>query len=216
MGYEKDKLVELGTAALLHDVGMFRYLYLVNQPRKLTEKELNELKRHPREGSQDLEKVKNIIRQVIYATEQHHERIDGSGYPRKITGEFIHEYAKILGIVDVYEAMMHRRIYREQYSPLKTIQQIIACKKGFDYKITKILIEDIGIFPIGSYVELNTKEIGQVVRLNSKIPLRPVVDIITDSKGNRLRQKKRLDLKDESTICIRRELGKQEFKLPPP
>ncbi len=89
LGYERSKLIELGVSALLHDIGMVKYIHLVKEPRKLTKKEYSEVRKHPINGSEILEKINGLSKIAIYVAHQHHERIDGSGYPRGIKEEFI-------------------------------------------------------------------------------------------------------------------------------
>lgn len=211
LGYEKSKLIELGISALLHDIGMVNYLHLSNQPRKLTTREYNEIKNHPIKGSEILQKVDNLVKIASYVAHQQHERIDGSGYPRGLRRESIHEYSKIVGIVDVFEAMVHQRLYRNEFLPLEAAREILTNKNKFEHKLIKILIERIGIFPIGSYVELNTKEIGQVVKLNHAVSLRPVVKIIFGADGEAPKEAKTLDLTTQPTICIKKGLRKSEL-----
>lgn len=211
LGYEKSKLTELGISALLHDAGMSCYLPVVNRSTKLTTREYNEIKNHSINGSAFLEKIKNLNRIASYVAHQHHERIDSSGYPRGLKGESINEYAKIVGIVDVFEAMLHQRLYRNEFLPLEALREILANKNSFQYRLIKILIEKIGIFPIGSLVELNTKEIAQVVKLNYAVPLRPVVKIISGVDGEEPKETKTLDLTTQPTICIKKGLRKSEL-----
>ena len=187
VGYERPKLVELGISALLHDIGMPQFLHLSNQPRKLTAEEHGEIKNHTKNGSDILEKIKNLNKTISYVAYHQHERLDGTGYPESLKEESINEYAKIVGLVDTYEAMTHQRRHRNEFSPLETIQEILKDKKSFEYKLIKVLIERIGPFPVGSLVELNTEEIGQVIKLNHKVPLRPVVEVKV--RGDRRKHK---------------------------
>ncbi len=210
LGYEKSRLTELGICALLHDTGMSAYRHLSNQPRKLTVKEYNEIKEHPIKGTEILEKIKNLNKIALYVAHQEHERVDGSGYPRGLKKNSIHEYAKIVALVDTYEALLHRRAYREEFLASEAIQQILAEKDGFENKLIKLLIERIGIFPTGSLVELNTREMAQVVGLNHAVPLRPVVKILLEPNREEPKETKVLDLTSHPTIYIRKAIRKSE------
>lgn len=212
MGFEKDRLIELGFSALLHDIGMIKYLDLTNQTRKLSPEEYDQIKKHAEEGAEALEKIKGITEKVITVSRQHHERLDGSGYPKNLKGQAIDEYARIISVVDVYEAMMHPRIYRSEYPSLETMRELLDHKHSFEYKVIKILIENIGIFPIGSYVILNTKEVARVVKVNHKIPMRPVVEIIVDTYGKKVEQMKWLNLTTEPNICIIQGIRKEDIR----
>jgi len=211
-GYDKSRLVLLGKFALLHDVGMTKYLHLANLPRKLTVREYNELKNHPIKGAEILEKVKNLEKIAIYVAHQEHERIDGSGYPRGLRDESINGYALIVGMLDVYEALLHSRSYRKEFTPLEALQLLLTNKRRFKYGLIKTLIEMIGVFPVGSFVELNTKEIGQVAKVNRNAPLRPLVEIISNPNTKELKETKYIDLASHPAIYIRKTLIKSKLK----
>ena len=203
LAYDRLRLVELGIAAFCHDIGIFRYLDIINQHRRLTVQEYGEVKQHPIIGPQILTKLnKNFDVSVFDVLRQEHERIDGSGYPKGLKSDEITEYAQIVGLSDVYEAMIHIRPYRDKHSPLETIKEILSDKYTFAHKLVKILIDKIGIFPLGTIVRLNTKEVGQVIQHNPQLPLRPVVDIMFDSSGKRLKSARRIDLADSPTVYI--------------
>lgn len=212
LGYEKSKLLELGISVLLHDMGMLKYVHLAKMPRRLNEDEYTELKKHPIVSFEILQKIKGISKEMAQVAYQEHERIDASGYPEGLKREFIKEFAKILGVVDVYEAMIHSRSHRKALLSVGAIQDILANKKAFEYKLIKTLIESIGLFPIGSFVELNTKEVAQVIKPNRKIPLRPVVKILYGAgiyKGEKVRN---VDLANHPTIWIKRGLRIDEVE----
>ena len=206
MGHAKPELIELGISALLHDMGMIEHLHLSNQARRLTAKEYSEVKNHPIKGLEILKKIKNLNKIVPYVVHQHHERLDGSGYPRGLKGESISEYARIVGLADAYEAMVHQRPYRDKFLPLEGVREILNRKEAFEHKLIKILIEKIGVFPIGTLAELNTKEIILVVKLDHTIPLRPVVrvQIIREADGKKPKETKMLDLTTHSSIYIKK------------
>jgi HD-GYP domain-containing protein (c-di-GMP phosphodiesterase class II) len=203
LGYERWRLVELGTAAFLHDIGITKYMDIINKPEKLTDEDYNKIRQHPKYGIEILNKLdKEFSRGIFDVVEQEHERIDGSGYPKGTKDGDISEYAQIVGLIDVYEAMMHNRPYRNKHTHSQTINMILNNKSVFGYKIIKVLIERIGIFPLGFLVKLNTKEIGVVFKDNLKSPLRPVVNIIYDSHGQELKQPKQIDLNSNPVIYI--------------
>jgi len=206
LDYPKPELNELGCSSLLHDIGMVKYLNLCKQSDELTDRQHRALKDHPTKGVEMLKKIKNSDQMILNVIHQHHERLDGSGYPRGIKGESINEYARIVGLVDVYEAMIHNRPYRDKLLPLEAMQEILNKKKAFGGKLIKVLIEKIGIYPIGSLVELNTKEKAEVIRLNHSAYLRPVaqVRIICDADGKKLKKIKTLDLTAHSSIYIKK------------
>jgi HD-GYP domain-containing protein (c-di-GMP phosphodiesterase class II) len=201
--YEKGRLIELGTAAFIHDIGIIQYLNIINKQAILTKEEFGKVKQHPKAGVEVLNKMgKEFSLDVRNAVIQEHERMDGSGYPAGLKGGEISEYAQIIGLVDVYEAMLHQRPYRSNYTPLETIKTILNDKGAFNSQTIKVLIERIGIFPIGISVRLNTKEVGVVIKENIRLPLRPVVNITYDAYGKELKQPKQIDLAENSMVCI--------------
>jgi len=201
--WNRDRIIELGITGLIHDIGMIQYRQLVNKKGILTKDEHAKVKEHPEKGFEQLKKNSRGLPPVsLEAVLQEHERMDGSGYPKGLKEDQVIEYARIIGLADVYEAMTHQRPHRESYTPLETIRTILDSKNSFSPDITKILIERIGIFPAGLLVELNTQEIGIVVKSNVKLPLRPLIEIVIDAQGQELKTPKQVDLADNSIICI--------------
>jgi len=215
LGYLKPKLIELGISALLHDIGMKEYAHLSNQPRKLTAKEYSQVQEHTIKGLEILIKSKNLHKKALHVARQHHMRLDGCGYPTDLKGETIDEYSQIVGLVDMYEAMTHHRVYRDKFLPLKAIQEILKKKKALEHRLIKILIEKIGVYPIGSLVELSTREMAEVVKLNHSVHLRPIakVKIIRDADGRKLKQTKVFDMSAHSSLYVKKVmLRKNELK----
>jgi HD-GYP domain-containing protein (c-di-GMP phosphodiesterase class II) len=206
LGYSRPELVELGISALLHDIGITEYAQLSNQPRKLTADEYAQLKEHTVKGQEILEKNKDLSERVLHVSRQHHMRLDGSGYPEEPEAESTNEYSRIVGLADVYEAMVHPRVYRNKFLPLEAMREILRGKKAFERRLIKTLIEKIGVYPIGSIVELNTKEMAEVVELNHSVHLRPVAKfkIIRDADGGKSKLNKVLDMTARTGISIKK------------
>ena len=203
LAYDRAQLLELGVGAFLHDIGISRNLDVINQPKTLNPQEYDQVKQHPTIGPQILDKIsENFDPRIFEVMRQEHERIDGSGYPKGLKKDEIIEFAQIVGISDVYEAMIHTRPYRGKHTPLEAIKTILSNKKAFTHKLVKILIERIGIFPIGTFVQLNTKEIGQILKQTPELPLRPVVNIIFEASGKRLEPRRQIDLANNPTVYI--------------
>ncbi len=199
----KPLLVELGVSALLHEVGMVFYLDLAEKNTVLTKEEYDRLKEHPSRGIEALTKLGGeFCNGIVDCITQEHERIDGSGYPKGLQHGDLSEYARILGLADVYEAMTHSRPYRKRLSPSETMHHILNNKSAFETRIKKILVERIGIFPLGCVVKLNTKETGIVFKNNTAVPLRPVINIILDSSDRPLQQPKQIDLVSYPLVYI--------------
>ncbi len=214
LGFTKQQLIELGVSALLHDIGMTEYLHLSKQPRRLSAQEYHEVQNHPAQGLEILKKIESLNKKILYAGYQHHERSDGSGYPKGLEGESISGYARIVGLADAYEAMAHHRPYRYKLLPLEATREILAQRGAFEHALIKALIERIGVFPVGSLVELNTKEPAVVIKLNYAAPLRPVamVRILHGVDHCEPAEMKVLDLTNHSNIYIKKAVIRKKTK----
>ncbi len=173
------KLVELGVAALLHEIGQIRLppqLYITNKKLLPGEKKL--LEKHTIYGVQIL-KENNFPTSIQFAVFEHHERENGKGYPRKIDGSKISLYGKILSVVCSYEAISAPRQYKEAKSTHEAmIEMLRNVDKQYDDTLIKILVQNVSLFPIGGYVCLSNGKIGQVVDTNKFDPRTPVVQIL--------------------------------------
>lgn len=215
MGYEKPRLVELGVAALVHDIGT-KSIEVDGKSRIFSDSDHDKMKRHPDVGATILSNIDpGLSQRILDAVRQEHERADGSGYPQGLTKESISEYAQIIGLADVYEAMMHERPYRERYTSLETARIILNNKRIFSRKVMKSLLETFGLFPVDTLVQLNTKEIGVVVKPNPEAISRPVIDILIDSYGKELKQPKRINMADNPVIyidtCVRTQVASNKI-----
>ncbi len=209
IGYERSRLIELGVASFLHDIGE-KNLDKIHKPETLSDQDLDKMRRHPEEGALILSKIDAALSQrILDAVRQEHERADGSGYPKGLVSDEITEYAQIIGLADMYEAMMHRQPYRAALTSLETVRTILKNKKIFSRKVVKALIEVFGLFPVQALVQLNTKEIGVVVKKNQDLISRPIVDILIDSYGKELKTPKRINLAENPVIyidsCVKQE-----------
>ncbi len=204
LNYNYTQLKQLGLAALLHDIGSAKFDELISQPRRLNSNEYNEIKNHPILSQDILKKFAQELNFEIFdVIRQEHERIDGSGYPYGLKGDEICADAKLIGLADVYEALLHSRPHRPKFGCLETIKMILSEKNVFEQKLIKCLINNLGIFPVGTLVKLNTKEIGIVITQTPQMPLRPVIDITHNSNEKKLEAPKRVDLAGNFAIYIK-------------
>ncbi|HBF36734.1 MAG TPA: hypothetical protein DDW50_05380, partial [Firmicutes bacterium] len=134
---------------------------------------------------------------------QHHERFDGSGYPKGLRGYQIHEFARIAALADVYDAMSTDRIYRKRFLPHEVIEYLRDKGKIlFDPELTKAFLQNIAPFPIGSLVLLNSGEKAVVAKIPKDFPTRPEVEIIFGTDGALLEVPLKKDLKEDLTLFI--------------
>jgi HD-GYP domain-containing protein (c-di-GMP phosphodiesterase class II) len=204
MGYGDSKLKQLGAGAILHDIGKARIAEsILNKNGPLTHEEYLEIQRHPQIGYEVLQNHNDIDDTAKCIPWQHHERFDGSGYPKGLKGNTIHEYARIVTLADVYDAMSTDRIYRKRFLPHEVIEYIRDKGKIlFDPELTRIFLQNIAPFPIGSLVLLNTSEKGVVVKVPKDFPTRPQVDIIFGPDGELLTKPIKKDLREDLTLFI--------------
>ncbi len=207
MGYDRSELMDLGVAAFLHDVGMGNYYELVAQARCLDPEEKTVVQNHARNGSETLRAIQGSLQEsVLRVVREEHERSDGSGYPRGLENEAISKHARIIGMVDVYEALTHERPHRKKCSPLESIKIMVENKNLFDLKLMKVFFEKIGFYPKGTFVQLNTKEVAYVLKQNLNMPLSPVVEVIYDEQGKKVEGGREIDLSNGTKNFITRSL----------
>ena len=201
--YDERRGLALGLCALMHDIGMLTIPARALNARKFGIKLKELLRRHPNESkrmAQSFGKDFNWVGKIVV---QAHERWDGGGYPRGLKQEEIHEFARIIGLVDSYEAMVQPRADRKARVVYNALQEIIDQRNTeFEPRLIKALIGIVSIFPLGSLVKINNGEIGRVVGADRLHPTRPAVDILLDSRGRRLADARPLNLVDEPMLYI--------------
>ncbi|HPP88188.1 MAG TPA: HD-GYP domain-containing protein, partial [bacterium] len=130
---------------------------------------------------------------------------DGTGYPQGKKGDEIHEYAKIISIADTFDAMTKKRSFRQEKIPHNIMKEMLKLvEKKFDPKIMRVFLSTMAIYPIGSMVQLNTKELGLVIDINEASPLKPKVKILYDS------QLKKVNNEDIKIIDL---IKNEEYKI---
>jgi putative nucleotidyltransferase with HDIG domain len=214
LGYTKPELHELGTAALLHDLGMLSIPQEVWQkPGPLSPAEQAEIRKHPVYG-EELLRSKGFSEEVLKVAREHHERYDSSGYPDAKREKEISFKARILAVTDVYDACISYRPYREQMTPQEALAQLLAEKEKYDPVVLNAFVSVMAIYPIGSLVVLNSGEVAKVIRVSKNNPFRPEVRIYLDRAGSLLVQPLRVNLADEKnhTLYIDKTLPAEEHK----
>lgn len=204
LGMNTLQLRDLGVGALLHDVGKIKVPEsILNKPGPLTPSEFEEVKKHTIYGFDILRQYPDISLLSSHVAFQHHERIDGSGYPRGLKESEIHEYARIVAVTDVYDALLADRVYRKALIPYQAIQIITrGTYTFFDPRIVGAFLENIAIYPVGSLVQLNTGDIGFVVDVNKKSPHKPVIRRLLDHHGQKVKAPQEIDLDKLHTVYI--------------
>jgi HD-GYP domain-containing protein (c-di-GMP phosphodiesterase class II) len=208
-GYDHNQLMELGIGSLLHDIGKMKISpQVLYKPGKLTDEEYEHMKTHAVIGYKLLKDEPGIPLLSAHCALQHHERIDGSGYPNGWKKDQIHEYAKWIGLVDSYDAMTASRIYKQPLLPYEAMEVLYAgAGTLYEQRMLEAFRDCVAIYPLGLSVVLNTGEEGVVVRIHPKIPQRPVIRIVRDREGQELKAPYDVDLSISLSVMITNTLG---------
>jgi HD-GYP domain-containing protein (c-di-GMP phosphodiesterase class II) len=182
------KINNIVSGALLHDVGMLRLSKGITEKKGgLSEAELEQIKSHPLHTSKIVTKELFGPQEVNLIALQHHERWDGQGYPDKLSGESIDMGARIVSVADAFEAMVSKKSYRDSIIGYQAIKNLLSDnERRFDPAVIIAFTKIMGIYPIGSIVRLNNGSMARVVSLHSEAPMRPNVQLLTDTEGNAL------------------------------
>jgi hypothetical protein len=222
LGYHGKELHQLALAGFVHDIGLFAVPNsLITKAGRLTQDERALIERHPELGHQVIEKCGPAYRWLAQLTRQAHERFNGQGYPNRLTGREISEMAQIVGVVDVFDALVSERPYRRRLLPHEAVKELLMSeRKTFPREILKALVEQFSVYPLGTTVRLTTGEVGTVAKVNSGYPLRPVVRI-DDPQQHEGTGACEMDLSRTPLVSIEAILnppavGRVTFSEPPP
>lgn len=184
----KDQLYNLCVGAMMHDVGKVMIPEkILKKKGTLTHDEYSEIQKHTIRGYEYLKTAFRIPPLAKIIALEHHERVDGKGYPNKMSDDQINKYAKIVAISDVYDALTSDRPYREAIPPNEAMEYIMGSGGSmFEYDLVKIFSTRIIPFPVGSIVRLSSGDIGLVVEINPGYPLKPIVKLIGKGKKGEL------------------------------
>ena len=179
------KILQIITGALLHDIGMFRL------PREILEKrgglshaEEQAIQTHPMFAFNIVTKKLAYPDDIARIVSQHHERWDGTGYPRRLTGNAIDIGARIVSVADAFEAMVSQKSYRNSMIGYQAMKNLLSDNsRRFDPAVIKAFILIMGIYPIGSFVLLNNGAVARVLDVQGTAPLRPKIRVLIDEFG---------------------------------
>jgi HD-GYP domain-containing protein (c-di-GMP phosphodiesterase class II) len=207
------KLIELGSAALLHEIGMIRLppqIYMSDK--KLTDQERKAITAHPVLGFKILRQF-SFPMSISLAVLECRENVDGSGYPRALTGDKISLYAKIISVAAAFAAMTSARPYRGSMDGHAALMEMLKRKgRTYDDTMLRALIVDISIYPIGSYVQLANGQKGLVVESNRNNARTPRVRVIAGPKGEIYAEQQVVDTGSNADVAIARSLPREEFQ----
>lgn len=199
------RMMELGIAALICDLGMFTIRPdVILRPGALEPHEITEVRQHVLRTLPGLTSGRSWTAFIKTAIAHHHEREDGSGYPNALSGGQIHPLGRVLGVADVFCALINDRPHRGRWVPHEALEYLVS-GAGFEFngQVVEVLYRMIPPYPVGSEVGLSTGESGVVVRVPKHLKHRPTVRVSTDSAGRPLPEPKDIDLEQrEYQNCI--------------
>ena len=185
----------LGLAGLTFDLGKLLISdAILKKTTRLSEAEMRVMQMHTSAGSNVLEASGSIPQEVIQVALQHHEKIDGSGYPNQLKGESIDLLSRIIGIIDTYNAIITAKHHSDRSSPSRALDELYKMRtSAYDTELVEAFIRVTGMFPIGTAIQTQTGEIGLVVTNNMKNRLSPCVLMVLDSQGRSYGEEKIID-----------------------
>lgn len=202
------KMIELGVTSILHEIGMLRLppqLYMTS--RKLSVREKAQISKHTLLGYTIIKDLRFGL-PVQLGVLEHHEKENGTGYPRRLTGDKISSNAKIIAVACTYEAISSPRSYKDEKSTFDALLELIQNKEhAYDGSVIKALLYTVSLYPIGTFVYLSNRKVAEVIDTNPDNPKTPVVQLLTEKEADG--SLKTLQV-GENNINILRILTKQE------
>jgi hypothetical protein len=188
LGFSDEKNKELTAAAILHDVGMLRLPEsIVKKEGALSEQDVEIIKTHTIHSFNIMKNELMYPHYVCQTALQHHEHWDGTGYPRQLYRNYINQCALVVSIADAFIAMVNKKTYRSSMTGYHAMKTLVSENASyFSPDILKLFIKIMGIYPIGSGVLLNNGMTAKIIGINSGAPLRPIIQILDDAKGEEI------------------------------
>ncbi len=214
LGLDEQQTRDAGMAGLLHDLGKAMIpLEVLNKPGKLTDTEFALVKTHPAEGYKLLLEGKGVSEVMLDVCLHHHEKIDGSGYPKGLNGETMSLFAKMGAVCDVYDAITSNRPYKAGWDPAESIKRMAEWKGHFDPAVFQAFVKSLGIYPVGSLVRLESGKLGVVIEQGEQSLLKPKVKVFFSTKAQAYIKPETIDLaRSPEKIAGREEASKWGIK----
>jgi putative nucleotidyltransferase with HDIG domain len=199
LGLDESTIWEVGIGGILHDIGKLLVPEnILNKPGRLTEDEFSIMREHVGFGTRLIDQAGTIPRHALQVVLQHHERLNGTGYPGRLSGGEISLFGRMAAIVDVYDAITSDRVYHKGKIPSVVLRQLIewSGEGMFDPKLVQRFIQCVGIYPVGSLVALESQRLAIVIASSHQALLNPVLKVIYDLRNSRLLTPEYMDLAD--------------------
>lgn len=212
LGLAPKIIQELSLGAFLHDLGKVHIGDLIlNKAGSLSSEEFSQIQTHVNKGLKTLEDSPNISHIAMTLIKEHHERLDGSGYPMGLKGDEISKYGRMMAIVDSYDAMTSDRAYKTSMFPIQAFKNLLSKSPSqYDEELVNEFIKCLGVYPVGTLVKLTSGKLGIISQLNSGKPLTPCVRVFYNTRLNQAIGIKEVDLSkpkndDQIDCCIKPE-----------
>ena len=212
--------LEMRTQDLLHfvlgclfiDIGMVKIpISFFAKESKPNPEERRTIRAHPVHGYKILVQLNDFPKETGLVALEHHERVNGSGYPRELNATQISTFGRIAAILDTYEAMTSQRSYREEYISHEAMRAVVALgQANFDKQYLAIFLREIGVYPVGTYVRLNNNAIALVVAAAPSAPMRPEIKILLDEFGDPVNHTEIIHLLQTPDLTIIKALNEKE------
>ena len=222
-GFTKREVLQLISASIFHDIGMFSTPENITQKKShLTNSEYNMIKLHPLRSARYVSEILFFPKEVALIIKQHHEAWNGTGYPAGLKEKSIEKSARILAIADAFTAMISKKTYRDSYIGYDAIKNLMEdTQKQFDPDLIQTFVKMMGAYPIGSIILLNNSIVAQVINSNPELPFMPDVKILTkptiklniEPQEDEFYIGNTIKLKEKRNLCIIKVLHPDEYKL---
>ncbi|MBI4224419.1 MAG: hypothetical protein HY609_05750 [Deltaproteobacteria bacterium] len=208
----KSQLFQLGMAAFLSDLGVTQVLDVVTKKDILTPEDWEKIRAIPAKTVEILQKIPDLHKVVLTVAEEFRENPEDTSAQVQALQK-MDPFSRIVALIDVFEALTHDRPYRARMMPHEAMRLILhGGGKKFEQETLRLLIDRVGLYPIGSWVKLSSKEFAKVVETNPGQPMRPAVKVLFDERGRSVEEPARIDLSKNLTVQILQPIAEAELQ----